>query len=106
VRRLLSQTKHPFIACCFLTGPHTFTARFVKRFTNQAFLKLNSVIQIKSPSPLSRAFASNRFQRQLNLTSDAVKASVPKLFGCPGAATPLNPLGLSIRGIAVALTAS
>jgi hypothetical protein len=106
VRRLLSQTKHAPIACCFLTGPHTFTARFVKRFTNQAFLKLNSVIQIKFSSPPFQAFASNWLQRQLNLTSDAVKASVPKLFGCPGAATPLNPLGLLTRGIAVALTAS
>ena len=63
VRRQQKPTHRRVTLCFFLTGPHTFTA-------------------ISSPTQAPSASLSGGARTQVN---DAVKASVPKLFSCPGA---------------------
>ena len=63
VRRQQKPTHRRVTLCFFLTGPHTFTA-------------------ISPPTQAPAASLSGGARTQVN---DAVKASVPKLFSCPGA---------------------
>ena len=78
VRRQQKPTHRRVTLCFFLTGPHTFTA-------------------ISSLSQAPAASLSGGARTQVN---DAVKASVPKLFSCPGASASSPLSGSSRRNVA------
>ena len=78
VRRQQKPTHRRVTLCFFLTGPHTFTAI----------------------PPLTQALTTSLSGGARTQVNDAVKASVPKLFSCPGASASSPLSGSSRRNVA------
>ena len=83
-------------ALFFLTGPHTSAALPSSHLPKQLLLNPTPQLALYSPAFAEHGYGLNRRSRTFD---DAAKASVPKLFFCPGAPLPPSRASSALRSL-------